>query len=383
VIYCAAVIRVLHFAGIINRHDFIDVILQNADPGRFLMGACTCPPSHSIAPPLFGPGTPHWVLENGPRSRIPQCARRLARILRDWEADILHTHHYYESLIGWIATRLCRRTTLVIGRHYSDDLHLLRGRCKRSALLALETAANRAATRIVVPSTRVLEVLTRRQHVDREKIDLIRYGFDSAKYALPGASHIQSIRSEYGLEGVLSIGSFARLFHTKGQHYLVEAAALLRQRGIPFKILFAGEGPDRGALETRVRELELDGSVRFLGHRKDAMAVMASVDVVAQPTLREAFSQVMAEAMWMSRPLIMTNVEGTGDIVRHEENGLVVPPADPQSLADAVTRLAHDSDLRRKLGRNAREFAERHLCVAQVIADYERCYLRALGKTSA
>lgn len=374
--------RVLHFAGIINRHDFVDVILQNADPARFSMGACTCPPSHSIAAPVFEPDIPHWVLHQGPRSGIPESAWCLARILRDWHADILHTHHYYESVIGWLATRLCRRTVLVVGRHYSEDLHLLPGRFKRNVLLSAEAAVNRAAVRIVVPSTRVRDILTERQYVNGEKIDLIHYGFDPAKYEPPEPDLVRTIRSECRLDGVLAIGSFARLFHTKGQQHLIEAAALLRDRGVPCRVLFAGDGPDRGVLERRVGELGLAESVRFLGHRKDAMAIMAAVDVIVQPTLREAFSQVMAEAMWMGRPLIMTDVEGTGDAVRHGENGLVIPPGDPRPLADAVTCLARDPVLRQRLGQNARRFAEQQLSIAGVIGQYERCYLRALGDFS-
>ena len=101
---------------------------------------------------------------------------------------------------------------------------------------------------------------------------------------------------------------------------------------------------------------------------------MASAHVVAQPTLQEAFSQVMAEALWMGRPLVITPVGGVADTIRSGENGIVVPFAESATLAMTIRQLAQNESLRRSLGENGRAHAERVLDIRHVIPRHERVY---------
>ena len=87
-----------------------------------------------------------WVLNGTSKKEIPRAACRLASLLRRWRADVLHTHHYDQAVIGWLATRIYRKTRLVIGRHYSDSIYRSTTGLKRKTLLALEQMVNRAAT---------------------------------------------------------------------------------------------------------------------------------------------------------------------------------------------------------------------------------------------
>ncbi len=109
------------------------------------------------------------------------------------------------------------------------------------------------------------------------------------------------------------------------------------------------------------------------------MAVMAAVDAVVQPTLHEAFSQVMVESLWMARPLVMTDVSGARDVIQHGENGLIVPTADSTALADAIVRLAGDAALRESIAKAGREYVVNNLTIEAIIPRYERAYLRAWG----
>jgi len=92
-------------------------------------------------------------------------------------ADILHTHLYDEAVIGWLAKRIYPKTRLVVGRHYSDSIYRSTTGVKRKTLLALEQMVNRAAARIVVPSTYIRDILTRWQGINPTKVDLVPYGF--------------------------------------------------------------------------------------------------------------------------------------------------------------------------------------------------------------
>ena len=303
-------IRVLQFAGCINRYDFIDNIVNHVDPQRFSVGVAIGSDQCNIEAPLFPEDLPRWVVPWKRRREVVAPARRLASILRDWKADILHTHHYEEALIGWLATRLHRRTKLIVGRHYSNQLSYLKSGLKRTALFTAERIVNQAATRIIVPSSFIAEMLTRRRAVRSSKVDHVPYAFVPEKYAIHKPTDRASLRSEFDVESRFVIGSFGRLVDVKGHRFLIEAMSLLRRRLPEVSLLLIGDGPARSNLERMIHDLGLDDVVRLVGWRRDAMAVMSAVDAVVQPTLTEAFSQVMVEALWMSKPLVMTDVSG-------------------------------------------------------------------------
>lgn len=369
-------IRVLHFASIINRYDFIDNIIRYADPGRFRVGVCVCSPHSNIAAPVYSDDTPRWVLGTQSRWRIPWAAQRLACILRRWKADVLHTHHYDEAVIGWLATRLCPSVRLVVGRHYSNAIYRSSHGMKRRALLGLEQVVNRSAARIVVPSTYIRQILTQRQGIDPDKVDLVPYGFVAERYDVP-SSHVRRVREDLKLDGQFVLGSFGRLDAEKGQQYLIRAVSQLRSRIPRLHLLLVGEGPERGALQRQIQTAGLGDSVHLLGWRRDAMALMATVDAVVQPTMQEAFSQVMVEALWMRKPLIITDVSGAVDIIRDSDNGLLVPKGDVAALATGIERLS-DNRLRTRLAAAGRKYVEEHLAIDKIIPRYEEAYLRTM-----
>lgn len=372
-------IRVLEFADVINRHDFIETIVNYADRERFEVSVCVRTEESNIAPPVFPPGTRYRLLEGNRRSDALRTARRLAGLLREWEIDVLHTHHFEQAYIGWLATRLWRRTRLVIGRHYSDAIYRNPNPLKRRGLLAIEQIVNRAADRIIVPSKMIRDLLIGRQRIDPEKIDLVHYGFVEEKFPPPSAEKREHLVAEFMLSGRLSIASFGRYQEEKGYTYLLDAIDIARG-SIPNLVwLCVGEGHLRAELERLITERHLSNHVVLTGWRRDAMAIMDAVDLVVHPSLSEAFSQVMCEAMWMRKPLIMTDVSGAADVIEDGVNGRIVPKEDAGALALAILELAADAGARERLGRNARAYIEEHLTIEKQIGKYEAAFERALG----
>jgi glycosyltransferase involved in cell wall biosynthesis len=371
-------VRVLQFADIVNRDDFIDTIVRHADPERFQLGVCARSERSNIAKPVYEAQTPWWILGGVSRLALPQSVWQLAALLRQWKADILHTHHYDQAIIGWLATRIVPKTRLVVGRHYSDAIYRLSSEVKRRTLLSLEQRVNRAAARIVAPSRYIQEILTQRQGISQNKIDVIPYGFVPEKYEVPSPDEIQRLRAELGLDGRFVIGNFSRLHEEKGHRFLLEAVAQLRGCLPHLTLLVVGAGPERSSLERQIRSSNLQQVVRLVGWRRDAMTLMASVDAVVQPTLQEAFSQVMVEALWMRKPLVITDVSGATDIIHDGHNGLLVPKGNAAAIAVAIGRLARDAHLRERLGAAGRRYVEEHLTIEKVIHCYEYSYLQAL-----
>lgn len=371
-------IRVLHFARIINPSDFIDNIIAGADPTTFQMAVCVRSTASALSPTRSGEAIPKYFV-SWSKQDLPAAVLRLTRVLRAFQPDILHTHHYEEAVMGWLATRLVPRTRLVIGRHYSDTIYRVSTGVKRASLLTFENRANRAARRIVVPSTAIHDILTRWQKVPSAKVDTIPYGFNPYKYDQVDPEAAQHIRQELGLERHIVLGTFGRLHQEKGHRFLIQAMAQLRDSTTPTTLLILGQGPEQRALEQQIADAALGDTVRLLGWRSDAMSVMSALDMVVQPSLEEAFSQVMGEALFMGKALIMSDVGGVSDVIQNGANGMIVPPADANALATAIASLSGDESLRLRMGRAGRSYAQEHLTMHKVVPLYEQAYLRALS----
>lgn len=372
-------IRVLEFADVINRYDFIDTLVEYADPKRFEMSVCVRSEEHGIAEPMRPRSGKYKLLKGTSRPSIPAAAWKLSRLLKEWEIDVVHAHHYDQAIIAWLATKLYRRTKLVIGRHYSDSLYRLSDKLKSRILIGLEQAINRHAARIIVPSRMIFEILTERQGIDPAKIDIVHYGFAPAKYAGVEASKIVGVRNEFAMDGKFVVANFSRLHEEKGHAFLVEAAAKLKDDIPNLLVICVGEGPERSSIEKQIKELGVGENVKLAGWRTDAMAIMAASDAVVQSTLQEAFSQAMIEALWMSKPLIMTDVSGARDVIRDGENGLIVQKADSSALADAIKRLVADPALGKEMAHAGRELVESDLVIEKKIKEYEQVFVKAVG----
>lgn len=164
---------------------------------------------------------------------------------------------------------------------------------------------------------------------------------------------------------LLSVG---RLRAKKGLDTLIEACALLQQRGHTFRCEIVGYGDEQPRLEARIARLGLEGQVSLAGKltREHVIARYARAAVYVQPSRitadgdRDGIPNVLLEAMAMALPVVATRVSGIPELVEHEANGLLVEADAPQALADAIARVLHDPALAARLGHAAREAVTRH-----------------------
>ena len=174
----------------------------------------------------------------------------------------------------------------------------------------------------------------------------------------------------------------ARMLYDKGIEEFVDAARIVRQRTPEAHFLLAGavDSGSRGAVPRQALDAwTQEGSVRYLGHREDMTALMAISDIVALPSYyREGIPRVLLEAAAMGRPIVATDMPGIREAVRHDVNGLLVPPRDKSALAEAIAKLLDDADLRTRLGQAGRPKAEREfddrLVATRYLAEYARLW---------
>jgi glycosyltransferase involved in cell wall biosynthesis len=174
---------------------------------------------------------------------------------------------------------------------------------------------------------------------------------------------------------VLGVG---RLVAKKGFETLVEACAVLQERGIPFEAKIVGQDDKHGeAIRRRIRELdfpvELPGPVgpeKLLAEYRSAGALCMPSKLL--PNDRDGIPNVLVEAMAAGAPVVATAVSGIPELVEHEVNGLLVEPDDPHALADALVRLHEDAELTRRVTANGRATVKARFDgdrLAQTLAD--------------
>jgi glycosyltransferase involved in cell wall biosynthesis len=239
--------------------------------------------------------------------------------------------------------------------------------------------------RIIAISHHVKHELLR-AGIDRpENIEVLHNAIDLEDWDKRTAAIDSSLREELGLPHARPIvGLVARLDRVKGQRAFLLAADLVAQAQPDAMFLLVGvvRPTSRWAVfADYFREVEalaqrpaLQGRVRFVGWRTDLPRVMASLEILVQPSLRETFGRVLIEAMASRKPVIATRVGGMPEIVLDGETGLIMPPEDPPALAAAIQSLLGDPARRQAMGEAGRCRVEEHFTLPTRIHRLESLY---------
>ncbi len=281
------------------------------------------------------------------KARYLVHARRVRSLVRALKPDLVHALHL--TSYGFLAG-LARVQPSIVSVWGTD---VLEAPALTPAHRWITRSALANAGAITATGLRLAEATL--PHTPRGKsVSVIPYGADLERFT-------PSPRVARPARDVITVGAVSRLSPEKGFEHLLRAVALLRDAGTRLDVLFAGDGPSRGSLERLAAELRLDG-VRFIGHveHADVPAVLQQIDIFAMPSTWEGFGVSAVEASAMALPVVASNIHGIPDVVDDGETGLLVPPADPRALADAIGRLAADSALRERMGAAGRAFVERH-----------------------
>jgi glycosyltransferase involved in cell wall biosynthesis len=169
-----------------------------------------------------------------------------------------------------------------------------------------------------------------------------------------GMDQRTAIRARLAIgEADFVFGYVGRLSEEKGLDHLLQAAGELRVEASTSRILLVGDGPRRQDLEEAARGRGILDRVHFAGFQRDTSGWYRAMDAFVLPSLTEGTPMALLEAMAQGLPVVGTSVGGVPAVVTHGENGLLVPPADAAALGGALTQLASDVQLRRRLSAGA------------------------------
>lgn len=303
----------------------------------------------------------------------------LRRRLKAERPAILHTHNPKPGVLGRIAGRLAGVPVVVNTQHglYAQPTDRLR---RRLPVYALERLAAAFSHQELVQNQEDVETLVRTLKVPRRRVTWLGNGIDLERFD-GGRQARADVRAEWGVaDDDVVVGVVGRLVREKGFAEIVEAARLLRERGITAPIVVIGpadpdkrDGLDEAALDAARRH-----GIHFVGRRDDMPRCYAAMDVFLTATHREGFPRAAMEASASGLPIVATDIRGCRQVVEHDLTGLLVPVRDAAALADAVARLAADPDERSRFGAAAAQKARREFDQQRVIDVTLATYRRLL-----
>lgn len=275
---------------------------------------------------------------------------RFRRLVAHGNFDIVHFHLPYTAALG-------RPAVLSVGSRsrpvtvYTEHSLWNRVSPPVKALNRLTVGSDGA---ILVVSQAAYDALpVRLQHRARVVVHGIDQSLPARAVTHRGESR-ERIRRELGVpEGDLLVVTVAGLRAEKGYDVLLEAAQLVARRQLPLRFAAAGDGALAEDLQARHSTLGLGETFRFLGHRTDALELVAAADIFVLPSRQEGLPVSLMEATSVGAPIVATSVGGVSQIIEDGFSGVLVAPGDPVALAEALEDLARDPSRRNELGRQA------------------------------
>jgi glycosyltransferase involved in cell wall biosynthesis len=290
----------------------------------------------------------------------------MALLCRRENVRIVHAHDFYSNVIG-VAAAAVAGAASIAGRR--DLAHWLSG-VQRQAL----RVACRVADVVICNAAAVADQTARELGVDENRLVVVPNGIDVESFDLQAFRTPDPLlpSGDVSLPRVTMVGSMH--LPDKGHADLLQAAALLKQRGRRAQWLLVSDGGLRPALEQQARALGLDGDVFFLGRREDVPRVLVRSDVVAHPSWAEGFPNAVLEAMCAARPVVATRVGGIPEVIVDGDTGVLVEPRDPQQLATAIARQLDAPEEGQLMGLRGRQRVEHVYSLARMCRTVERIY---------
>jgi len=301
--------------------------------------------------------------------------RELAAHLQRRDIDILHTHLFRAEILGTRAAQEAGTPVVVATAHSS--------RLRSPEDVAALAAVTLSIQRLIVPSA-AIAAKVRAEGRGAADITIVPNGVDLDRFSPHRSSQdMATLRAALGIPaGAFLIGVVARLEPEKGHRYLLEALRTIVEAVPNAWLLLVGEGSQTDALRAQAGSLPLTAGQRVViaGFQTDVDTVTQALDVAVMPSLREAQGLALLEAMAARRPVVASAVGGIPETIRDGKDGLLVPPADPQTLAAAIVRLARDAALRNRLAASGRRRVEDRFSVTASISQVEAIYEEELAR---
>ena len=281
---------------------------------------------------------------------------KLHKLVKSNDYDIVHAHlffaYFYTGLVKMINPKIKTISTFHnLGYNtYPADNILKKLRKRIDAFIV---------NRFIDKKTAVGGAVKKHyeEHLHVEDIDVIYNSFPLEEIGKYEIDDRDEVLKKYVMTSPYDTFSITpgRLVKEKGHKYLLEAIEGL-EKDMKLCHFIVGSGPLENKIVAMVQNMKLDNVILIPSlEQSELFSLIEACDMVVIPSISEAFGLVVGEAMIMKKPIVATNVDGIVEMIENEQEGLLVPPKDSQSLADAMERLYHNKQLCESLAGNATE----------------------------
>lgn len=293
---------------------------------------------------------------------------KLARLIDQESMQIVHPHSSHSHALGLMAAKLSKsKPKVIVSRRV--DFHIQKNPFSQFKY-------KKGITKIITSSSRIKAILIE-DSVPEEKIEVIYEGIDLNRFKKVKNSGY--LYHELGLQEKNPIvGIIAALAPHKDHSNFLQAASLVKRDMPLVQFLIVGEGPLKNILMDLTHKLNLQDNVRFTGFRTDVSQILSVLDVFVISSYLEGLCTSILDAQSYGVPVVATNTGGIPEIIYNGINGLLVPPRNPQALAEAIIRLLKNKALASQLADKAQETVK-NFDKEIMIEKTEQFYYQILG----
>lgn len=306
---------------------------------------------------------------------------KLVKLIRDGRYHIVHTHSSKAGVLGRIAATLAG-TPIVVHTLHSLVFHDYQPWVVNRLWWAVKKACAPMTDHFISVSRIIVEKAVR-AGIDRpEKFTTIYSGME-LDWFLRSQVDGDSVRREFGLPlDAPVVGKIARLFPLKGHDELLDAASEIVRRCPEVRFFLVGDGILYDHLRERARRQGILDNFVFAGliPRERIPEMLAAMDVLVHTSLREGLARVLPQALAMGKPCVSFDIDGAPEVVIPGETGYLVEPGDSVGLAESISRLVADPELRRQMGEAGRQVVDPAFRAETMVAEISEIYQMMLQR---
>ena len=303
---------------------------------------------------------------------IMRSAREIAEHLKRASADLLCTSGYKSDIIGYFASRLAGIPIISISHGWTAATLKVRFNEWIDRLVL------RWIDRIICVSSCQAQRV-RRAGVLESRIDIVHNAIDTDQTPRLDPQYREELLAMFADAPEVIVGAAGRLSPEKGFAQFVKAASILRQSHRRAGFVIFGDGPLRSQIAAQIAGHGLTGQVVLAGFRPDLDRFLPNLDLLVLPSFTEGLPVILLEAFASGVPAVASAVGGTPEVLIDGECGHLVPPGDPQLLAERIGDLLDDPRRRETMGRLARARVIEHFSLPLQSLNYRAVFDRVLG----